>query len=102
MVEEFKTVETDVLVIGTGAAGLRAAIEADRKNIKVVAVDKGIAGNSGATPTASGGRSIESAISGKPLANLDPKTILMMGCYLNDQDLLWKLERMPYHCWQNS
>lgn len=39
--------ETDVLVIGGGAAGLRAALEAGRKGVKVLVASKGRAGKSG-------------------------------------------------------
>ena len=45
----------DVLVIGGGAAGTRAAIEADRGNVKVLLVCKGIFGKSGCSPIAAGG-----------------------------------------------
>ncbi|MCJ7783463.1 MAG: FAD-binding protein, partial [Desulfobacterales bacterium] len=79
LVENFRTVETDVLVIGTGAAGMRAAVEAERNKAKVIVVDKGIATKSGcssasAAPNARG-------IAGR---HLDFKLILKIGCYLND------------------
>jgi fumarate reductase (CoM/CoB) subunit A len=43
---------TDVLIIGAGGAGLRAAIEAHRTNDKILIISKGVAGKSGTTPTA--------------------------------------------------
>lgn len=41
-----------VLVLGTGAAGMRAAIELRRSGIRAIAVSKGSAAASGATPSA--------------------------------------------------
>ena len=41
---EIETIETDVLVIGTGGAGLRAAIEARRYGVDVLLVDKSLIG----------------------------------------------------------
>ena len=43
------TVETDVLIIGTGAAGCRAAIEAAEFGANVRLVSKGVFGRSGTT-----------------------------------------------------
>jgi len=43
------TILTDVLVIGGGAAGCRAAIEANKLDVKVMIIDKGLFGHSGAT-----------------------------------------------------
>ncbi len=45
-------VETDVLVIGGGMAGLFAAIKAREQGVRVTLVDKGYAGKSGQTPFA--------------------------------------------------
>ena len=46
------TIDTDVLVIGGGGAGLRAAIEAHDAGARVLVVSKGIVGKSGLTQTA--------------------------------------------------
>ena len=92
MTEEFKTIETDVLIIGSGGAGLRAAIEASRNNAKVVIIDKGRVGKSGTTPTAGSRARTAARLSDKPedvQANF--KRVLQTGCYLADQDLLWKM-----------
>jgi len=43
------TVETDVLIIGTGAAGCRAAIEAAEFGANVLLISKGVFGRSGTT-----------------------------------------------------
>src|ERR1700677_3903286 len=42
-------VETDVLVIGSGAAGMYAAIEATRGGARVLLVDRSLIGRGGAT-----------------------------------------------------
>ncbi|MGC1327123.1 MAG: FAD-dependent oxidoreductase, partial [Xanthobacteraceae bacterium] len=42
-------VETDVLVIGSGAAGMYAAIEAARRGAQVLLVDRSLIGRGGAT-----------------------------------------------------
>ena len=44
--------ETDVLIIGAGGAGLRAALEAREHGADVLVLSKGVAGRSGSTPTA--------------------------------------------------
>ena len=45
----YKSLETEVLVIGGGGAGCRAAIEAHDKGSKVLMMLKGELGNSGCT-----------------------------------------------------
>ncbi len=47
--------QTDVLVIGGGGAGARAAIEAKKHNVDVLVVVKGLFGRSGCTVMAEGG-----------------------------------------------
>jgi len=44
--------ETDVLVIGSGAAGMYAAIEASRGGARVFLVDRSLIGRGGATAMA--------------------------------------------------
>lgn len=44
-----ETVETDVLIVGAGGAGLRAAFEADSFGARVALVDKSLIGRGGAT-----------------------------------------------------
>lgn len=51
---ENRTVQTDVLVIGGGMAGLFAAVKAHDAGAKVVMVSKGRLGSSGQTPFAKG------------------------------------------------
>jgi len=47
-----KTYETDVLVIGSGGAGLRAAVEAKANGADVIIVNKGNSGETGCTKSA--------------------------------------------------
>ena len=49
MTAEFMSVETDVLVIGAGAAGMYAALEAARGGAQVILVDRSLIGRGGAT-----------------------------------------------------
>jgi len=50
-----KTVKTDVLVMGAGGAGTRAAIAAADRGAKVTIASKDLFGHSGCTPVAKGG-----------------------------------------------
>ncbi|MBT5047808.1 MAG: FAD-dependent oxidoreductase [Rhodospirillaceae bacterium] len=47
-----RTIETDVLIIGGGGGGLRAAVEAHEAGARVLVLSKGIVGKSGLTQTA--------------------------------------------------
>ncbi len=49
-----RTIETDVLVVGSGGAGLWAAIRAAEAGVRTFLVDKGLVGRSGNTVMASG------------------------------------------------
>ena len=50
-----KIIDCDVLIIGGGLAACMAALEAAKRGVRVVLVDKGRLGRSGSSPT-SGGR----------------------------------------------
>ncbi|BDZ70206.1 hypothetical protein GCM10025861_07230 [Methanobacterium petrolearium] len=52
---EKETYSTDVLVIGSGGAGCRAAIEAKKHGKDVIIVSKGLSYKSGCTTLAEGG-----------------------------------------------
>jgi succinate dehydrogenase / fumarate reductase, flavoprotein subunit len=49
MIPDLIAIETDVLVIGSGAAGMYAAIEAARHGARVLLVDRSLIGRGGAT-----------------------------------------------------
>ena len=52
---KIKTIKTDVLIIGSGGAGSRAAIEVDNAGLKATIVSKGLSFRSGCTGMAEGG-----------------------------------------------
>ena len=53
--------ETDVLVIGSGAAGMYAALEAERAGASVILADRSLIGRGGATVMAAPGMFTEFA-----------------------------------------
>jgi len=84
-----KVYETDVLVIGGGGAGCRAAIEATEHNVDVLILVKSLLGKSGCTTMAEGGYNAA-------LGNVYPEDnwevhfqdTITGGAYLNDQRLV--------------
>lgn len=54
MADALHTTDCDVLVIGGGLAACMAALEAAKRNMRVVLVDKGRLGRSGSSPTSGG------------------------------------------------
>jgi fumarate reductase (CoM/CoB) subunit A len=88
-------VDTDVLILGSGGTGLRAAIEARRYGAQVFVVDKGVIGLNSNTRYSGGG--LKAALPG--ILETRYTTIystpeehfqaaLVHGEYLNDQDLI--------------
>ena len=70
---ETKVVRTDVIVVGSGAAGLRAAIEARRYHVDVLLIDKSVIGLCSNTRFSGGG--IKVALPGMSAAyTSQPKT----------------------------
>lgn len=82
-----ETIETDILVIGGGAAACMAAIAARGEGARVVIVDKGQLGKSGCSPNAHGGMAVyyKHPRDG-PRVHLEDT--LMSGGFLNDQRLV--------------
>ncbi len=91
----FKTIQTDVLVAGSGGAGFRSAIGAREKGAKVLLVSKGRLARCGATPMAGAdltchGKGMRAAgFFGDPRDSEDKffSDIVHQGCFLNDQRL---------------
>lgn len=88
-----KIYETDVLIIGSGLAGLRAAIEANRYGVKVHLVDKSVIGYNSNTRI-SAGHIKAAAIKPRPFASSTPsspiehfKNKILIGEFLNNQKL---------------
>ena len=92
MTLEYETTRTDILVIGGGGAGVRAAIEAGQHGVSVALVNKGIISRSGLTAMA--GSSYQAAF-----GNSDPrddvqvhfKDTVREGRYLGDENLIQTL-----------
>ncbi len=83
----YKTILCDVLVVGAGGAGCRAAIEAANHNLDVIMISKELVGKAH-TAMAEGGYNVS-------LGNVDPKDdvethfkdTIVGGNYLNNQEL---------------
>ncbi|RDE14771.1 MAG: fumarate reductase/succinate dehydrogenase flavoprotein subunit, partial [Candidatus Thorarchaeota archaeon] len=90
---DYKTIVCDVLVVGAGGAGCRAAIEAAKNNLDVVMLSKELLGKAH-TSMAEGGYNVA-------IGNVDPadnpethfKDTVVGGNYLNNQKLVEVLVR---------
>ena len=90
-----REIETEVLVIGSEAAGAKAAIESQIAGADVLLVTKGLVGRSGTTVMA--GRGIQA-----PLGHQDPRDnpdvffedVIRGGAYLNNQKLVERLTKL--------
>jgi fumarate reductase (CoM/CoB) subunit A len=85
---ERETYQSDVLVIGSGGTGCRAAIEANKHNLDIIVVSKGLSFKSGCTTLAEGGYNAAFAYIDREdstQAHLDDT--LRGGGYLNDPEL---------------
>ena len=89
MLEQTRRLQGDVLVIGTGAAGCRAAIEASEYGASVILVCKGVFGKSGTTNLA--GVVYDAAVGHADPAD-SPATqfedTVVYGRFLGNQDLV--------------
>ena len=77
--------ESDVLIIGSGGAGLRAAIEAEAKGANVLIVSKAATGMKNATIVANG--SFRAAVDGYTIEE-HRKATMEGGKHLNDPALV--------------
>lgn len=85
---ERETYQTDVLVIGSGGAGCRAAIEARKNGRDVIIVSKGLSFKSGCTTLAEGGYNAAFAyVDEEDSTEAHFKDTLKGGGYLNDREL---------------
>jgi succinate dehydrogenase/fumarate reductase flavoprotein subunit len=78
-------IETDVLVIGGGIAGVCAAVEAKKKGLDVTIVDKGYIGKTGRTSFAGMNFTVFNRDMGSDF-NLVMKRLINDSEYLNDRD----------------
>jgi len=81
--------ETDVLVVGGGAAGLRAALAAAEAGSGVILVNKGPASRSGITLTAAGG--MQAPFHPDDSVEQYFQDTIRCGYGLGDQNLAWIL-----------
>lgn len=86
---EIKTVSSDVLIIGSGGAGARAAIEVDEEGLKPLIVSKGLSFRSGCTGMAEGGyNAVFKAVDKDDSLETHVYDTLKGGSYLNDPELV--------------
>jgi succinate dehydrogenase/fumarate reductase flavoprotein subunit len=99
--------ETDVLVVGGGGAGFRAAIGARQEGANVLLLSKGPLARCGATPMAGAdftldGRSMSQiqGLRGDPDDSPEKvfNDIVTQGCFLNNQKLVEQYIRMAPQC----
>ncbi|QDR81753.1 FAD-dependent oxidoreductase [Sporomusa termitida] len=81
----FETKKTDILVIGGGGAGIKAAIAAAEQGRQVVLLSKGPLAKTGITPVA--GEGIEGAVNAGDSVEMHFKDTVTAGRGLADQDL---------------
>lgn len=86
---ETKTISTDVLIIGSGGAGSRAAIEVDKAGLKPLIVSKGLTFRSGCTGMAEGGyNAVFKTVDHDDSIEAHIEDTLRGGSYLNDKKLV--------------
>lgn len=86
---EIKTISTDVLIIGSGGAGSRAAIEVDDAGLKAIIVSKGLSFRSGCTGMAEGGyNAVFKTVDPDDSKEAHIHDTLKGGSYLNDEKLV--------------
>ena len=86
---EIKTISSDVLIIGSGGAGSRAAIEVDKAGLKPLIVSKGLSFRSGCTGMAEGGyNAVFKTVDKDDSIEAHKKDTLKGGSYLNDEKLV--------------
>ena len=108
---EYSVICTDVLIIGGGGAGLRAAISSAQEGVKTIIISKGKVNRSGATLLAGANISADIGCDGGNLARLGIDNsnandtpskwfddILNEGFYLNEQNLLEKYVNLAPIC----
>lgn len=84
---EQELVKTDVLIIGAGIAGIRAAIEAHDQGVNVVLTTKGQFGKDGAAAWM-GGQGYQAAMYPPDSLEEHVKDTIVGGKYLNNQELV--------------
>jgi len=88
---EIKRLKTDILILGSGGAGLFAALHADKANpdLDVTIAVKGLLGKSGCTRMVQGGYNV--ALAENDSIERHFMDTVEGGKWINDQDLAWTL-----------
>jgi len=81
-----ETIRTDVLIIGAGGAGARAAVEAAGMGRQVVLACRAPVGKGGLTPTGNGG--YHAAVWPGDSPEIHAEDLIALGCDLNDRNLV--------------
>lgn len=85
---EFTSYKTDILIIGAGAAGAAAAIEAGQAGLRVLVLAKGPMGKTGITPLGFTGYSAVTGLDPGDSTELHFRDTVVAGRYLSDQNLI--------------
>lgn len=80
--------ETDILIIGAGAAGAAAAIEAGQAGVRVLVLAKGPMAKTGITPLGFTGYSAVTGLDPEDSPELHFRDTVVAGRYLSDQNLV--------------
>lgn len=83
-----RVIDTDVLVIGTGGAGLYAAIRASEAGRRVTILDKGLVGRSGGTVSGAGVSAVGPWCEPGDSVDVHFRDTVVGGSYLSDQPLV--------------
>src|SRR5210317_2636336 len=88
---KFQTIKTDVLILGSGGAGLFAALHASQANsgLDITIASKGLMGKCGCTRMVQGGYNV--ALSPGDSVERHFMDTIIGGKWLPDQDMAWKL-----------
>ena len=92
MRHHYQTLETDILILGSGGAGLFAALHAAQKadeNISITLAVKGLVGKSGCTRMVQGGYNV--ALGGGDSVERHFMDTIKGGKWLPHQDMAWRL-----------
>jgi fumarate reductase flavoprotein subunit len=91
MVQEARTLDTDILILGAGGAGLFAALHAHKAapSLSITVAVKGLLGKCGCTRMVQGGYNV--ALAGEDSVERHFMDTIEGGKWLPDQELAWKL-----------
>jgi succinate dehydrogenase flavoprotein subunit len=97
-VAEFKTIKTDILILGSGGAGLMAAIHAHDANpqLDITIAVKGLLGKCGCTRMVQGGYNV--AIAEGDSIERHFMDSIEGGKWINNQELSWRLVVEAVNC----